>query len=354
MANPHAERDPQVQRAAEHPGEPAASCRHAERLGEIGTIVRPCARRTREQREAGRERDQARRPGRTQSVLQERLDIGHTRARRGVRGAAVLRCPPLLGHIAQLTDRDLARHAQAERSERSERSAGERMLPGGVLGARCRRPAGHRRERADRERDADRRQRVLGDLCFEIQLMPGIADLVLEQLDARQQRRLGALDAPISFSDGRLGGIVGGHGEILSNSYASSSASSRWVVRNEQGTQLASCVRMNTSNIDHQDEHPGELIAGVLNDARDLAVAEVDKLKAETITRVKGVGEELKIASVGLLILTVAAIMLGTSCSLGLVALGLPGWAGFGIVAVTFTVIGVVFLKRRRVIAEAT
>jgi putative superfamily III holin-X len=110
---------------------------------------------------------------------------------------------------------------------------------------------------------------------------------------------------------------------------------------------------MTTTNIDHQDEHPGELIAGVLNDARDLAVAEVDKLKAETITKVKDVGEEVKIASVGLLILTVAAIMLGTALSLGLIALGLPGWAGFGIVAIVFAVAGVVFLTRRRAIAEA-
>lgn len=111
---------------------------------------------------------------------------------------------------------------------------------------------------------------------------------------------------------------------------------------------------MNTSNTDHQDEHPGELIAGVLNDARDLAVAEVDKLKAETISRVKDAGEEVKIASVGLLILTVAAIMLGTALSLGLTALGLPAWAGFGIVALVFAVAGAVFLKQRRAIAEAT
>jgi hypothetical protein len=111
---------------------------------------------------------------------------------------------------------------------------------------------------------------------------------------------------------------------------------------------------MNTSKIDHQDEQPAELIAGVLNDARDLAVAEVDKLKAETITKVKGVGEEVKIASVGLLILTVAAIMAGVALSLGIAALGLPGWAGFGVVAVAFGVFGTVFLKKRRAIAEAT
>ena len=111
---------------------------------------------------------------------------------------------------------------------------------------------------------------------------------------------------------------------------------------------------MNTGNINHGDEHPGELIAGVLNDARDLAVAEVDKLKAETITKVKTVGEEVKIASVGLLILTVAAIMLATALALGLVALNLPPWAGFGIVAVVFATLGVVFLKKRRAVAEAT
>lgn len=115
---------------------------------------------------------------------------------------------------------------------------------------------------------------------------------------------------------------------------------------------------MNTGNIerqnDHHNEHPGELIAGVLNDARDLAVAEVDKLKAETITKVKDVGEEIKIASVGLLILTVSAIMLGITLSLVLVALGLPAWAAFGIVTVVFAVTGVVFLKKRRASAEAT
>jgi len=104
---------------------------------------------------------------------------------------------------------------------------------------------------------------------------------------------------------------------------------------------------MTTTDIDHRDEQAGQLISGVLSDARDLAVAEVDKLKAEAITKVKVVGEEVKVVSLGLLILTVAAVMLGVALSLGLAALGMPAWAGFAIVAIVFAITGIMFLKLR-------
>jgi hypothetical protein len=101
---------------------------------------------------------------------------------------------------------------------------------------------------------------------------------------------------------------------------------------------------MEPANLEHQDQ--AGLISGVLSDARDLAVAEVDKLKAEAITKAKDVGEEIRFASIALMILTVAAILLGVALALAVTALGVPAWLSFALVAIACGVVGVVFLKR--------
>jgi Putative Actinobacterial Holin-X, holin superfamily III len=93
-----------------------------------------------------------------------------------------------------------------------------------------------------------------------------------------------------------------------------------------------------------RDDDAGDLISGVISDARELAVAEVDKLKAE----VKQVGRSAKIAGVGLGFLIAATVMLGQALGFGLVALGVPPWAAFAIVAAITTLCGVVFLKYPR------
>jgi hypothetical protein len=109
---------------------------------------------------------------------------------------------------------------------------------------------------------------------------------------------------------------------------------------------------MQAGKLEHEDEQPMELITGALHDARELAVAEVDKLKAEAITQVKGVGETVKVVSIGALILTVATVMLGTALALGLVEVGLPAWAGFALTGAILLVAGVVVIKKRPTAAK--
>ena len=103
---------------------------------------------------------------------------------------------------------------------------------------------------------------------------------------------------------------------------------------------------MTIGNLEHQDEQAGQLISGVLSDARDLAVAEVDKLKAEAITKAKDVGDDIKLAAIAMLILTVAAVLLGIALALVLVAVGVPAWLAFAVIAVACGITGAVFLKR--------
>jgi len=100
---------------------------------------------------------------------------------------------------------------------------------------------------------------------------------------------------------------------------------------------------------EHLDEPTGALISGALDDARDLAVAEIDKLRAEA----KDLGAEVKIVGIALAIMTVAVAMLATAIALGLVELHLPAWAAFGAVAIVFGGGGLVILSQRRTVAKA-
>jgi hypothetical protein len=103
---------------------------------------------------------------------------------------------------------------------------------------------------------------------------------------------------------------------------------------------------MATVQFDHQDEQAGQLISGVLQDARDLAVAEVDKLKAEAISQVKSAGEGAKFAGAGVVLLAMATAMLGVAIALGLAEAGLPAWLALGLVAIGYGGGGAVLIRR--------
>lgn len=107
---------------------------------------------------------------------------------------------------------------------------------------------------------------------------------------------------------------------------------------------------MEANHHELRDHDAGDLISGVVQDARELAVAEIDKLKAE----VKQIGRSAKIAGVGLGFMIAAAVLLGQALGFGLVALGLPAWAAFAILAAITAICGVVFIKYPRDVAKAT
>jgi len=115
---------------------------------------------------------------------------------------------------------------------------------------------------------------------------------------------------------------------------------------------------MATGDLDHEDEQAGQLISGVLHDARDLAVAEVDKLKAEAITQVRSAGEGAKYVGAGVLMIAMAVMMLGVAIACGLAAAGLAWWLALGLVAIAYGGGGAGLLRlaqdrRRRVASSA-
>jgi hypothetical protein len=123
--------------------------------------------------------------------------------------------------------------------------------------------------------------------------------------------------------------------------------------------RLASIAVMATGDLDHQDEQAGQLISGVLHDARDLAIAEVDKLKAEAITQVRSAGEGAKYGGAGVLLLAMAVMTLGVAIASGLAAAGLAWWLALGLVAAAYGGSGAGLLRlasdrRRRIVSSAT
>ena len=101
---------------------------------------------------------------------------------------------------------------------------------------------------------------------------------------------------------------------------------------------------------DPRNEESRELIKGVLEDVKEIANAEVTKLKAEA----HEVGDSAKYAGLGLAAITIAAILFGQTLAWVLVAIGLPNWAGFLIASVVMGGAGavtVIVMKNRAVAA---
>ncbi|HEY4244342.1 MAG TPA: hypothetical protein VGM88_31225 [Kofleriaceae bacterium] len=109
-----------------------------------------------------------------------------------------------------------------------------------------------------------------------------------------------------------------------------------------------------------ENENPAQLLAGVVHDARELASAEIDKVKAEAGLEFAHLKRELhqlnvdaKLAGAALAVIIVSSILVGAGLALGFAALvGWPAWTGFLIVGGIGGLLGAFAVRRAMARAE--
>jgi hypothetical protein len=95
-----------------------------------------------------------------------------------------------------------------------------------------------------------------------------------------------------------------------------------------------------------QQSSTPELFAGVLSDAKEIAVGHLGRMRSEIGDELKELKQYLARVVIAAGVMVVASLLAGETIALGLVALGLPGWAGFALATVIAVVAGVLLVKR--------
>lgn len=89
-----------------------------------------------------------------------------------------------------------------------------------------------------------------------------------------------------------------------------------------------------------------ELLAGMISDAKELAVGHLGHMRGEIGDEFKQLKGFLAKIAISVGVVVVGSILLGHALALGLAALGLPDWAGYLIGAVIAFGVGAIILKR--------
>jgi hypothetical protein len=108
---------------------------------------------------------------------------------------------------------------------------------------------------------------------------------------------------------------------------------------------------MAESTTTDEPSKPG-LIGGLVNGAKELAGAHIDRIRGELRDEVDAFKSGLKESAIAVGVIIVAAILAGNAIALGLSALGLEAWLAFAIVATVAAGIGIAILKRPRPSAD--
>ncbi len=89
-----------------------------------------------------------------------------------------------------------------------------------------------------------------------------------------------------------------------------------------------------------------ELFAGVLSDAKEIAIGHLGRMRSEIGDELGELKHYLASVIIAAGVMVVAAILVGHTLAYGLIALGLPGWVGYGLAAAIAITIGVVLVRR--------
>jgi hypothetical protein len=107
---------------------------------------------------------------------------------------------------------------------------------------------------------------------------------------------------------------------------------------------------------DHHHDARGvvEVVEAIIDDLRDLVGAHVDALREDTSARFANLGNAIASTLLAFSITVVTALLTGIALALTLVAVGLPAWAAFWIVAACAALAGLALIRRVRRKARET
>ena len=97
-----------------------------------------------------------------------------------------------------------------------------------------------------------------------------------------------------------------------------------------------------------------DVVEAIIDDVRDLVGAHVDALREDTSARFASLGTAIASTLLAFSITIVTALLAGIALALTLVAVGLPAWAAFWLVAACAALAGVALIRRARTKARET
>lgn len=88
------------------------------------------------------------------------------------------------------------------------------------------------------------------------------------------------------------------------------------------------------------------LLAAVVDDARELAIGHLQRMQRESSEELGNLRHAIARTAVAVGIMIVGAVLAGHAVTAGLIALGLPAWAGYAIAAVAAAAGGLILFRR--------